>query len=112
MRAGLRHLMPMGFVVAGLMAALALAFFVSPAASTKPDGLNKVAIEEGFAAQEDAHALDGSPTAGYDVKPVDDARLSTGIAGVIGVSVVFVAGAGLFAVVRRGRRAATVGSGL
>ena len=73
------------FIGVGLLVALALAFFVSPQASSKPDGLNKVAIDKGFADQEQAHRLEGAPTAGYEVEGVDDDRLSTGLAGVIGV---------------------------
>ena len=92
------------FIGAGLLVALALAFFVSPQASSKPDGLNKVAIDEGFADQERAHALDSSPTAGYAVDGVDDGRLSTGLAGVIGVTVTFAVAGGLFLVVKRTRR--------
>jgi hypothetical protein len=94
----------LGLVVGGLLVALVLAFFVSPQASSKPDGLNKVAIDNGFAAQEKAHALDDLPTAGYAVKGIDNDRLSTGTAGVIGVMVVFAAGSTLFAVARRTRR--------
>jgi hypothetical protein len=95
-----------GLVVAGLAVALVMAFFVSPEASSKPDGLNKVAIDKGLAAKEQPHALDGVPTAGYAVKGIGDDRLSTGIAGVIGVTVVFAAGLGLFAIVRRPKRLA------
>ena len=35
-------------VVGGLLVALGLAFFVSRFASSSPDGLNKVAIDQGF----------------------------------------------------------------
>jgi hypothetical protein len=89
------------FLVAGLALAAALAFFVSPQASGEPDGLNRVAIEEGFAETEADHALAGTPTAGYGVEGVDDERLSTGLAGVIGVAVTFAAAGGLMLVVRR-----------
>jgi hypothetical protein len=91
------------FIAAGLVVALALAFFVSPEASSKPDGLNKVAIDKGFAGDEKAHALDDSPTAGYGVEGVDDERLSTGLAGIIGVGVTFGLGLALFWVIRRSR---------
>lgn len=90
-------------VVAGLAVALALAFFVSPHASSEPDGLTKVAIDEGFADQETAHDLADSPLAGYGVDGVEDDGLSTGLAGVIGVAVVFLFGAGLVFVARRTR---------
>ena len=94
------------FVIAGLAVAAALAFFVSPQASSEPDGLNRVAIDEGFAEQETNHALDDSPTAGYETRGVDDDRLSTGVAGLIGVGVTFALAGGLLLVVRRtgGRR--------
>ena len=88
------------FVVAGLAVAAALAFFVSPHASSEPDGLNRVAADEGFADQESNHALDDTPTAGYAVRGVDDDRLSTGLAGLIGVGVTFALAGGLFLVVR------------
>ncbi len=88
----------------GLAVAFALVFFVSPEASSKPDGLNKVAIDKGFSHHEETHALDNSPTAGYAVKGIDNERLSTGVAGIIGVAVVFTVSFGLFALVRRGRR--------
>jgi hypothetical protein len=93
------------FIAAGLVVALCLAFFVSPEASSKPDGLNKVAIDHGFAAKAKAHPLDAVPTAGYEVKGVDDHRLSTGLAGVIGVTVTFALTATLFHAVKRARRA-------
>jgi cobalt/nickel transport system permease protein len=89
------------FIAAGLLVALALAFFVSPEASSKPDGLNKVAIDEGFAGQEQAHDLEDSPLAGYGVEGVDDDRLGTGLAGIAGVGATFALAGGLFLVIRR-----------
>ena len=98
------------FIAAGLAVACALAFFVSPQASSKPDGLDRVAIDKGFDRKERAHALDDLPTAGYAVKGVDNKRLSTGLAGLIGVAIAFAFGAGLVVVVRRSRRASRVRS--
>ena len=92
------------FVVAGLAVALALAFFVSPSASGDPDGLNKVASDTGIGAAETDHALDDAPTAGYEVRGVDNDRMSTGVAGVIGVAVTFAVAGGVMLVVRRARR--------
>jgi cobalt/nickel transport protein len=100
-----RRLRFTAFVLAGLAFAATLAFFVSPQASSEPDGLNRVAMDKGFAEQESNHALDDTPTAGYEVRGVDDDRLSTGLAGLIGVGVTFALAGGLFLVVRRtGRR--------
>jgi cobalt/nickel transport protein len=93
------------FLVAGLLLALALALFVSPFADSDPDGLTKVAEEEGFADAEQEHDLADSPVADYDVRGVDDDRVSTGAAGVIGVLVTFGVGVGAFALLRTLRRA-------
>ena len=92
------------FIAIGLAVAFALAFFVSPEASSQPDGLDKVAIDTGFAAGEKPHSLDRGPTAGYTVKGIDNHRLATGLAGLVGVTVTFAVGAGLFFVVRQTRR--------
>jgi cobalt/nickel transport system permease protein len=100
------------FITVGVALALALAFFLSPYASSQPDGLNKVAIDQGFDQQERPHALEGLPTAGYEVRRIGSDRLSTGLAGLIGVGVTFALGLGLFALVRAGRRTGSdVGSG-
>ena len=88
------------FVVVGLAVALALAFFVSPYASSDPDGLERVAIDNGFDSAADEHAMADSPLADYGVDGVDDSKLSTGLAGVIGVALCFAIGALLFFVIR------------
>jgi hypothetical protein len=97
------------FLAGGLLVALALAFFLSPEASSSPDGLNKVAIDEGFADAETDHALADAPTAGYGVEGVEDERLSTGLAGVIGVTVTFALAGGLLLLVRRAGRGSSAG---
>ena len=66
------------FVVAGLLVALGLALFVSPLADSDPDGLTKVAEDEGFAEAEQEHDLADSPVAGYEVDGVDEARAEDG----------------------------------
>jgi cobalt/nickel transport system permease protein len=87
----------------GLVASLVLAGFVSFYASSNPDGLEKVAHDKGIDAKEKEHASAGSPLADYGVKDISDARLSGGLAGVIGVGVTVVAGTGVFWAVRRRR---------
>jgi hypothetical protein len=85
---------------------LGLAFFVSPRASGSPDGLNRVAIDQGFDSTAQNPATAEGPLAGYGVKGVDDRSLSTGLAGVIGVAITFGAGMVLFGLLRtiRARR--------
>lgn len=90
------------FVVAGLALALVLAFVVSRSASSDPDGLERVAIDEGFAETAGDHALADGPLADYTTEGVDDPGTSTGVAGVVGVIVVFaLAGSGAWLATRR-----------
>jgi cobalt/nickel transport system permease protein len=91
--------------VSGLVTSLVLAGFVSFYASANPDGLEKVAADKGIDKKVEEHAAADSPLADYGVKDVDDARLSGGLAGVIGVGVTVVAGTGVFWAVRRRRTA-------
>jgi PDGLE domain len=92
------------FLAAGLLLALALALFVSPFADSSPDGLSKVAEEQGFSSAEEEHDLADSPVADYEVEGVEDDRVSTGVAGVVGVLVTFGLGVGAFALLRTLRR--------
>jgi len=80
-------------VAAGLAVAFVLAFAVSPHASSKPDGLEKVAAAQGLGAG--AHTRTGLLS------------VSTGLAGVIGVAVTFAIGLGLFVALRAVRRRTT-----
>lgn len=94
-------------LVAGLLVALLLAGGVSYFASSDPDGLNKVAADEGFDEGAKDHDLDDSPFAGYETSGVGDGRVSGGLAGVAGVGVTFlIAGGVAYAVRRRGSTAA------
>ncbi|WP_432156945.1 MULTISPECIES: energy-coupling factor ABC transporter permease [unclassified Streptomyces] len=89
--------------VTGLVTSLVLAGFVSYYASSSPDGLEKVAADQGIDQKAEEHANADSPLADYGVKDVDDARLSGGLAGVIGVGTTVVAGSAVFWAVRRRR---------
>ncbi|MFC9286993.1 energy-coupling factor ABC transporter permease [Streptomyces sp. NPDC057052] len=88
---------------AGLVTSLVLAGFVSFYASSDPDGLEKVAADKGIDDRTEEHAAADSPLADYGVEDVDDARLSGGLAGVIGVGTTVVAGSAVFWAVRRRR---------
>ncbi|WP_328399597.1 energy-coupling factor ABC transporter permease [Streptomyces sp. NBC_00390] len=89
--------------LAGLATSLVLAGFVSFYASADPDGLEKVAADKGFDTSVEEHAAAESPLADYGVKDISDARVSGGLAGVIGVGATVVVGSGVFYVVRRRR---------
>lgn len=95
------------FVVAGLLVAAVLAFAVSRVASSEPDGLERVAADQGLDAGGTRHALADGPLADYQAGGIDDPATSTGVAGLIGVGVTFVAAGGLAWVAgRRARRPA------
>jgi hypothetical protein len=91
-----RHL----WLVAGAVT-LVLAGVVSFYASSQPDGLEKVAEDEGFLETATDHDLADSPLAEYGVEGVDDDRLSVGLAGVAGVALTLAFGGGLFWLVRK-----------
>ncbi|WP_030814603.1 energy-coupling factor ABC transporter permease [Streptomyces sp. NRRL F-2799] len=89
--------------VTGLVTSLVLAGFVSFYASANPDGLEKVAHDKGIDKKTEPHHSSDSPLADYGVKNVANARLSGGLAGVVGVGVTVVAGSAVFWAVRRRR---------
>jgi cobalt/nickel transport system permease protein len=91
----------------GVAASLVLAGIVSFYASSDPDGLEKVAGDKGIAEEEKEHALSDSPLADYGVEDVIDARVSGGLAGVIGVTATLAVGSGVFVVIRRRSGTAT-----
>lgn len=93
-----------GLWATGLVTALVLAGFVSFYASANPDGLEKVATDQGIDKKAEDHAAKDSPLADYGVKDISDARISGGLAGVIGVGATLVVGSGAFYVVTRRRR--------
>jgi hypothetical protein len=88
-------------LLAGLLVALLLAAVVSFYASSQPDGLAKVADDQGLSQQARDHQLDDSPLAGYGVQGVDNSRLSKGLAGIAGVAITLALGTGLTLAVRR-----------
>ncbi|MFE9104962.1 PDGLE domain-containing protein [Actinomadura geliboluensis] len=89
------------FFAGFLLVSLVLAGIVSYYASSSPDGLEKVAEDKGISAKEKDHSLKDSPFGDYGVKGIENARLSGGLSGVVGVGAVLLVGGGLFWAVRR-----------
>lgn len=75
--------------VAGLLLAAAVVVVLAPFASSDPDGLERVAIDTGFAEQ--------GTEAGYEILPdysvplLGDSAASLIVAGLVGVALVFAA---------------------
>lgn len=86
-----------GFLVVTLLVAGVLSYY----ASASPDGLEHVAERTGFLDSATGHAAAEGPLADYGVKGVEDARLSGGLAGVIGVLITLLLAGGLARLVRR-----------
>ncbi len=76
----------LALLAGGLAVALLVVFALAPNASAQPDGLERVAADQGFAdrAQDAPHSL----LPDYTVPGVEDETRSTIFAGVIGVAVV------------------------
>lgn len=95
--------------IVGLALAIGLATTISPLASAQPDGLQRVAEQQGFAEQARVAPLqDDSPIPGYAFPGIEDERLARGLAGFAGTLAVFAFGYGLARLLRRrSGRAAT-----
>ena len=88
--------------LAALAVALVMAALASPFASSAPDGLERVAADQGFV---DRGRTQDAPVPDYGMPGVEDPRVATGLAGFAGTLAVFALGAGLTALVRRPRPA-------
>ena len=99
------------FVLLGIGVAVILAFFVSPLASSEPDGLERVAIDQGFESQAPDHHFASGPLADYGVAGVSNPSVSTGLSGIIGVALCFFLAAGLILAIRWVRRRSAVAVG-
>ncbi len=79
------------FILLGLALALVLGVLLSPFASSHPDGLEKVAENQGFihAAEETPPAWEHSPIPDYEAPLVRHDAFATGVAGLVGVLMTF-----------------------
>ena len=86
---------PRAFFAAVLLVALLVAGVGSYYASAHPDGLNFVAEKTGFSTRRRTRGTSDGPFAGYQTSGIDDARLSGGVAGVLGCLLVLTLAGGL-----------------
>ena len=92
------------FVALALSVAIGLAFFLSPYASSSPDGLNRVAGDKGFDNRARVDTIqDDSPIPGYAFPGIGDEKLAKGVAGFVGTLGVFTLGYGAALTIRRTR---------
>ena len=90
------------FTILVLAVAVGLAAAVSPFASSSPDGLQRVAADNGFLARGHLGPVQGdAPAKGYEAPGIGDARIATGIAGFAGTLLVFALAGGTGTLVRR-----------
>ena len=91
----------------GIVVSLFIAGFVSFYASSSPDGLEKVAEDQGFIGKAQDSANASLPTADYSIAGVESERLSVGRAGILGVAVMAVVAFGLFWWLGKGKKPAS-----
>lgn len=89
------------WVIAGLIVAAAVVLVLAPAASSDPDGLDRVSGDSGFADKAEGPRYEWLPD--YTVPGVDNEWASVVLSGLIGVGVVFVAAVGFGAIVRQSK---------
>ena len=81
---------PARWLIPALLICAGIALFLSPQASSWPDGLEKVAARLGFAGKGTPPAALPVPLADYQMPGVSSPSWSTGLAGLAGTAVAFV----------------------
>ncbi len=95
------------FVIGGVLVAAFFAVVVSQFAASGPDGLERVAEDNGFIDSAQGHAMAGSVFADYATEGIDNETLSLAVAGLAGVTLTLLVGYGIASASRRaGRRLA------
>jgi cobalt/nickel transport protein len=99
---------PAKILISGMVLALGIALFLSPWASSLPDGLERVAEDLGFIKKAEGPEVTGwgkSPLPDYKVPGVQNEQWATGLAGLFGTVAIAAAGWGLARILRkRGKR--------
>ena len=89
------------FYASALLVSAVLAGGASFYASSSPDGLEKVAEDVGFIETAKDHTFGDFTLSDYGVSGLENARLSVGFAGLIGVLVTAIVALGLFMLIRK-----------
>lgn len=88
-------------ILIGLGFALIVALILSPFASPKPDGLERVAENKGFLEKGEVKPILPSPIPDYTFPGIHNEKAATAVAGVAGTLVVFGLGYGLAKILKR-----------
>ena len=89
------------FLLGSLLVSVFVAAVASQFAAGSPDGLERVADDQGFAASAGDHAIGGSVFADYATRGIDNEAVSLAVAGVVGVALTLVVGWGIVFAGRR-----------
>ena len=90
-------------IVMGLIIAVIVAFFLSPLASTLPDGLEKVAHDHGFMVKSEQGSVFKSPIPDYIFPGLKNEKMATAISGLLGTLVIFGIGYGLASLLKKNK---------
>jgi len=91
-----------GFVLIGLGITLLLVLFLSPFASTSPDGLEKVAETKGFAEQGESWKFwKYAPLTDYTLPGIKNEKVSTALSGLIGTLAIFLIALGVGKLIKK-----------
>jgi hypothetical protein len=89
------------FFASALLASAIIAGGASFYASSSPDGLEKVAEDVGFIGTAKDHTFGDFTLADYGIAGFENARLSVGLAGLIGVGATALMATGMFMLIRK-----------
>lgn len=90
------------WVIAGVIIACAVVLVLAPAASSDPDGLDRVSGDEEFAEKAEEPRYEWLPD--YTIPGVDNEWATVVLAGCVGVGIVFVVTMALGAVARQSKK--------
>ncbi len=91
-------------LLVGLMLALFVALFLSPFASHRPDGLERVATDQGFLKKGEGKEVIAAPLPDYKVPGWKNEKLAASLSGALGVLMVFGIGYGVAILIKKGKR--------
>jgi cobalt/nickel transport system permease protein len=91
------------FWIGGVLTAMVFAVVISQFASSDPDGLERVASDNGFADSGRGHDLADSLFADYATRGIDNESLSLAVAGLAGVALTLLVGYGIVTASRHTR---------